>query len=183
MENLYNARLTFNGEGSFTFTLPKYGDLTIYQGRDIYVKGLTTNGVEALRQLRPLLLDHKLNAKPEGCFKVIDLGNGNQVLAQQVTAKKEQVQSVADMKKELAKGPIVENEPLLVTTDAILSEEEADSISEEDIIDVKAPEVTIKDESKKKEDAQVKPKETKTTKTTKAGKSKSNKKSVKTKKN
>ena len=68
MENLYNARLTFKGEGNFTFTLPNYGDLTIYEGRDIYVKGLTTNGVEALRQLRPLLLDHKLNAKPDGCY-------------------------------------------------------------------------------------------------------------------
>lgn len=183
MENLYNARLTFNGEGSFTFTLPKYGDLTIYQGRDVFVKGLTTNGVEALRQLRPLLLDHKLNSKPDGCFKVIDLSNGNQVIPQQIITKKEPVQSVADMKKELAKGPIIEDEPLLVTTDDIIPKEEADSISEEDILDVKAPEVIIKDESKKKEDTQVKPKEAKTTKTAKTGKSKSNKKSIKTKKN
>ena len=37
MESLYNAKLTFNGEGNFTFTLPGYGDLTIYEGKDIYV--------------------------------------------------------------------------------------------------------------------------------------------------
>ena len=40
MENLYNAKVSFKGEGNFTFTLPKYGELTVYNGRDIYIKGL-----------------------------------------------------------------------------------------------------------------------------------------------
>ena len=112
MESLYNAKLTFNGEGNFTFTLPGYGDLTIYEGKDIYVKGLTVSGVEALRQLRPLLLEHKLNAKPDGCYKVIDLVHTKQPIKQFERAYNEPVKSVADMKKELIKGPIVEEKPV-----------------------------------------------------------------------
>ena len=75
MEKTYNARLFFKGEGSFTFTLPGKGEVTIYNGKDIYVKGLSISTVEYLRELRPLLLDHKLNANSAGCYSVIDLTN------------------------------------------------------------------------------------------------------------
>lgn len=163
MENLYNAKLTFKGEGNFTFTLPGYGDLTIYADKDIYVKGLTVNGVEALRQLRPLLLEHKLNAKPDGCYKVIDLAMSKQPIKQFERAYKEPVKSVADMKKELVKGPIVEEEPVVVTPEAIISEEETKALSEKDIIDIEVPEVIVEDENKE---------EKAKTKSTKSGKSK-----------
>lgn len=163
MENLYNAKLTFKGDGNFTFTLPGYGDLTIYADKDIYVKGLTVNGVEALRQLRPLLLEHKLNAKPDGCYKVIDLAMSKQPIKQFERAYKEPVKSVADMKKELVKGPIVEEEPVVVTPEAIISEEETKALSEKDIIDAEVPEVIVEDENKE---------EKAKTKSTKSGKSK-----------
>lgn len=180
MENLYNARLSFKGEGNFTFVLPNYGELTIYAGKDIYVKGLTVNGVEALRQLRPLLLDHKLNAKPDGCYKVLDLVTLRQPV-QHIQRVQEPVKSVADLKAELVKttGPIVVEEPVIVKQEDIINEEESKDFTETDIIDVEAPEVIIeepqevevtepivaepvevKDESKK---------ETKSKKTTKTG--------------
>ena len=168
MENLYNARLTFKGEGNFTFTLPNYGDLTIYEGRDIYVKGLTTNGVEALRQLRPLLLDHKLNAKPDGCYKVIDLTMNKQPVRQFERVYKEPIKSVADMKRELVKGPIIEEEPVIVKTQDIIPEDSG--LTKEDVIEVQAPEVIVEE-----------PKEDKTKKTVKTGKSKA-KKNTKSKK-
>ena len=174
MENLYNARLTFKGDGNFTFTLPNYGDLTIYEGKDVYVKGLTTNGVEALRQLRPLLLDHKLNAKPDGCYKVIDLAMSKQPVKQFERAYKEPVKSVADMKKELIKGPIVEEELVVVKTQDIIPEDS--ELTEEDVIDVEAPEVIIEEET-----VQTEPEENKTKKTAKIGKSKT-KKNTKSKK-
>ena len=179
MESLYNAKLTFNGEGNFTFTLPGYGDLTIYEGKDIYVKGLTVSGVEALRQLRPLLLDHKLNAKPDGCAKVIDLVTVKQPVKQFERAYKEPVKSVADMKKELVKGPIIDEEPVIVNTQDIIPEDS--KLSEEEVLEVKVPEVIVEDESKKEETAQTESKETKTKKTTKTGKSKT-KKTTKSKK-
>ena len=181
MENLYNAKLTFKGEGNFTFTLPGYGDLTIYAGKDIYVKGLTVNGVEALRQLRPLLLEHKLNAKPDGCYKVIDLAYSKQPTRQFQRAYKEPVKSVAEMKKELVKGPIVEEEPVIVTPEAIIPDEEAKELSEEEIQEVNVPEVVVEDDKKEEETVQIEPKETKNTKTIKTGKSRA-KKNTKTKK-
>lgn len=113
MENLYNAKVSFKGEGNFTFTLPKYGELTVYNGRDIYIKGLNVNAVELLRQLRPLLLDHQLNAKPDGCYKVLDLTADTTAKSIQniVNKPKAEVKSVADLKADLVKttGPIVED--------------------------------------------------------------------------
>lgn len=169
MENLYNARLTFRGEGNFTFTLPNYGDLTIYEGRDVFVKGLTTSGVEALRQLRPLLLDHKLNAKPDGCAKVIDLAINKQPVKQFERAYKEPVKSVAEMKKELAKGPIIEEEPVIVNTEAIIPEEKTKELSNEEVVEVEVPEVII-EEPKKEETKPTKTKKSKAKKNTKSKK-------------
>lgn len=118
MENVYNVKLSFKGEGNFTFTLPKYGELTIYAGRDIYIKGLSVAGVEALRQLRPLLLEHQLNAKPDGCYKVIDLETIVAQPRQFQSVNQRPIQSVAEMKKDLIKttGPIDPNEGKEIVT-------------------------------------------------------------------
>lgn len=110
MEKFYNVRISFKGERDFNFILPGYGELTVYAGRDVFVKNLSTSGVEALRQLRPLLLDHQLNAKPDGCYRVIDLSNTrvNQVMAQQVNQVQKQIQTVAELKNDMIKnvGPL-----------------------------------------------------------------------------
>lgn len=102
MEKTYNARLSFKGEGSFTFTLPNKGEITIYAGRDIYIKGLSVKAIETLRQLRPLLLEHKLNAKPDGCYYVIDLESINTPKRPFVRAKVEE-SSIADLKASMTK--------------------------------------------------------------------------------
>lgn len=108
--NTYNARVSFSGEGSFDFTLPNYGEVKIYAGKDLYLKGLTQSGVEALRMLRPVLLEHKLNAKPDGCYKVIDLENSGLVnIKPRMEYNYRPVQStatIADLRAELHAGPI-----------------------------------------------------------------------------
>lgn len=168
MENLYNAKLSFKGEGNFTFTLPTYGELTVYAGKDIYVKGLNVTGVETLRQLRPLLLDHQLNAKPDGCYKVIDLTESTQpkLIKQILNTPKATVSTVADLKKDLIKttGPIIEEEPVV--------EDKSDEVEkpEEKIIE------EVKEEPKVEE---IKPK-TNTTKS-KSTKGKTTKKNTKKK--
>lgn len=108
MENTYNVRISFKGEGNFQFTLPGYGELTIYSGRDVFIKDLSVSGVETLRQLRPLMLEHKLNAKPDGCYRVIDLSKTNRPVF--IAPKVEEAKSVAQLKAEMIKtsGPIVE---------------------------------------------------------------------------
>lgn len=103
MEKTYNARLSFKGEGSFTFTLPGKGEVTIYQNRDIYVKGLSVSAVEALRELRPLLLDHKLNSNSEGCYSVIDLNSINIPKRPFIKANEPKVSSISELKSMLVK--------------------------------------------------------------------------------
>ena len=117
MQNLYNAKVSFKGEGSFTFVMPYYGEVTIYAGRDIYMKNLTQQGVEALRALRPVMLDHQLNAKPDGCYTYIDFNEVQTQVPQKMNLNYRQVEqpkSVAQMKAEMIKptGPIVDDEVL-----------------------------------------------------------------------
>lgn len=106
MENLYNAVLTYKGEGSLTFSLPKYGELTVYKGRDIYVKGLNVSAVEELRKLKSLLLEHKLNGKPDGCYKVIDLTKVSAPIQkfQRAYEPKSAESSVAELKSQMVKN-------------------------------------------------------------------------------
>ena len=161
MSNTYNAKLSFKGEGNFSFTLPGYGELTIYSGKDIYVKGLTVNGVEALRQLRPLLLDHQLNAKPDGCYKVLDLTNyTNKPVQTFERAYKEPVKSVADLKAELIKsnGPIVEDEPIKEEIKEIVKEEVKEELNKEKAEETKEE---VKPTTKKKNNKKGKSKKTK----------------------
>ena len=155
MENLYNAVVSFKGDNSFTFYLPNYGELTIYNGKNIFIKGLTTTGVETLRELRPLLLEHKLNGKPDGCYKVIDLTKTNSFQIPKTVEKPEPVKSLADLKAEMIKteGPIEETtEEIVINKEDILSEEEIKNLSEDEVITVEAKEVTIEDNEPKVEE-------------------------------
>ena len=127
MENSYNARVSFKGEGNFTFVLPRYGEITIYAGKDLYIKGLSVSGVEALRELRPLLLEHKLNAKPDGCYKVIDLNSISLPKYNKFErAYVEPAKSVADLKAEMIIGPITEEveRPVEAVVEAVAEEPE-----------------------------------------------------------
>lgn len=140
MENLYNAVVSFKGDNGFTFYLPKYGELTVYNGKDVFIKGLTTSGVEVLRELRPLLLEHKLNGKPDGCYRVIDLTQITSVTPR-IMERPEPVKSVADLKAELVKseGPIVD-EP--ETNDSTTKEPEVEV--ETSTGDIKTDELSTK---------------------------------------
>ncbi len=154
MENLYNAVLSFKGDGNFTFSLPSYGELTIYAGRDIYVKGLSVSGVEALRQLKPLLLEHKLNGKPDGCFRVIDLTTLNntpsKVLNRPLANPIQEIKSVADLKAEMIKsnGPIVDDKEDATDNDTTEDDTTDNDTTEEDTTEDDAIKITAKKSSK-----------------------------------
>lgn len=143
MSNLYNAKVSFKGEGSFTFTMPYYGEVTIYAGKDIYMKNLTQQGVETLRSLRPVLLDHQLNAKSDGCYTYIDFNETNNIIPSKMKMNYREVvsnKSVAEMKAEMIKGPIQEEELSGITE---TPKEETSKIVEE-----KSKEEKVKNEIK-----------------------------------
>lgn len=143
MSNLYNAKVSFKGEGSFTFTMPYYGEVTIYAGKDIYMKNLTQQGVETLRSLRPVLLDHQLNAKSDGCYNYIDFNETNNIIPSKMKMNYREVvsnKSVAEMKAEMIKGPIQEEELSGITetpkeeTNKIVEEPKEDLIKIDDYV-------------------------------------------------
>lgn len=130
--NLYNAKVSFKGEGSFNFTMPYYGEVVIYAGKDIYMKNLTQQGVETLRTLRPMLLEHQLNAKPDGCFTYIDFNETNNIIPTKMQLNYRDVvsnKSLAEMKAEMIRsnGPIIE-EPAQI-------EEHHEEITESKVLD------------------------------------------------
>lgn len=169
MENFYNVKISFKGERDFNFILPGYGELTVYAGKDVFVKGLSVQGVEALRQLRPLLLDHQLNAKPDGCYRVIDLTS--RIVNRQIPVQPVQrpVQSVNELKNDMIKnvGPLDPNEGKEEPKAPVVVEEgDNDEGKEKETVQ------TEPEENKKPEA----PKSTKTTTKKPAGKKSNNKK-------
>ena len=70
---LYNVRLNYSGEGTFTFVVRNVGEVTIQAGRDIYLKNADVETIDGLRQLKPLRLNININGKPEGCFKTYNV--------------------------------------------------------------------------------------------------------------
>lgn len=110
MENTFNVRLSFKGEGDLTFTLPIIGQVTIWAGRDIYLKGATQRIVEVLRQYRSMQLEHKLNGDATGCYRVIEVGTIDRIpknAYRPVAAPK--TEHIAALKAEMMKANQIAN--------------------------------------------------------------------------
>lgn len=153
MNNKFNARLSFKGEGDLQFTLPIIGEITIWAGRDIYIKGATQEMIEYLRQYRSIRLDHKLNGDIKGCAKIIEVEdyiNSNQSMFRATMmekAQRVQKSSVSDLKSQMIKGDFTEEE-LSVVTEA--GHPDAKKLQElEDEKNKKTDEQTGKDKSDK----------------------------------
>ena len=69
----YNIRISFKGEDSLKFVLGVVGEIIIYAGRDIYVKGVSANLIENLRSLKQLGLEIVIGGKADGCYKTYDM--------------------------------------------------------------------------------------------------------------
>lgn len=127
--NKFNAMLYFNGEGSLTFVLQKVGEITIYQGKPLYLKNLDVMQVETLRSLRSLKLLHILNAKPDGAFKIYDCSVSKvdqyaKLRAEHLNTKvemtgEELASNIQDIKKAGQSGPINETPEIVETPDNI----------------------------------------------------------------
>lgn len=109
MSNKFNARLSFMGDGELTLVLPLIGELTIWSGRDVYIKGANQDIIEYLRQCRSMKLEHKLNGDAKGCAKVIDVNefvNSTNSMFRATMIEREQAkrqQSIAELKAQMIK--------------------------------------------------------------------------------
>lgn len=69
----YNVRVSYRGEGVFTFTVRGIGEVQIQAGRDLYIVDADVQTIEGLRQLKPVMVDIKIGAKSDGCYKTYDM--------------------------------------------------------------------------------------------------------------
>lgn len=105
MSSKFNARVSFMGEGDVSFVLPKIGEITVWSGRDVFIKNATQDIIETLRQYRAIKVEHKLNGDVKGCYKVIDVDDANTIPRNPympISAPK--VESVASLKAQLIKN-------------------------------------------------------------------------------
>lgn len=119
-EKLYNVRVSYGGEGTFSFTIRGLGEVTIQTSRDIYLKNTDVETIEGLRQLKPLRVNITINGKPEGCFKTYDLNRSTSAvkLASRMnydyrgTVEHNVItaEELSEIKRVATNGPIVEDD-------------------------------------------------------------------------
>lgn len=73
MEKNYNVRVSYAGEGTFSFTVRGIGEVQIQAGRDLFIKDADVLLIEGLRQLKPALVNIQIGGKSEGCYKTYDM--------------------------------------------------------------------------------------------------------------
>lgn len=73
MEKNYNVRVSYAGEGTFSFTVRGIGEVQIQGGRDLFIKDADVLLIEGLRQLKPALVNIQIGGKSEGCYKTYDM--------------------------------------------------------------------------------------------------------------
>ncbi len=123
MDSKYNVLINYLGEGDFKFIIKKIGEVTITRFKPIYLYNADVDTINSLRQLRRMLIEITIGAKPEGAFKVYNLDNYNREIDYlkdpRLVADKRGFEAVTDneVKSILSSGtngPIVEEKPVVV---------------------------------------------------------------------
>lgn len=130
MENKYNIMITYKGDGDFKFVVKRIGEITITKTKPVYIYNVDANVINSLRDLRRLLLEVTIGAKPEGAYKVYnfdDYMDARRVFSRKVADNTETL-SNADISS-ILKGA---TEPEVVETKEVV-EEKAEEVTEEPV--------------------------------------------------
>lgn len=73
MNNKYNVMITYQGAGTFKFSIRKIGEVEIEKGRPVYIYNADVDTINNLRALRRMLIDIKIGAKPTGAFRIFNM--------------------------------------------------------------------------------------------------------------
>lgn len=137
----YNVRLSFKGEGELIATLPIIGQFSIWEGRDIYLRGATMEIIETLRQYRSMQLEHTIGGELRGCYRVIDVGAIDKIPKtpfRPVAAPR--VEHIKDLKAQMMKANELTHFDEEVLEDTKTVEEETEKV--EDTTEVVVEETT-----------------------------------------
>lgn len=124
----YNVRVSYRGEGVFTFTVRGIGEVQIQAGRDLYIVDADVQTIEGLRQLKPVMVDIKIGAKSDGCYKTYDMNRLRPRVEQTSrmnysgyvkTVEAVSSEDLSNIKKAGQNGPIVLDEDTTNTTEEL----------------------------------------------------------------
>lgn len=124
----YNVRVSYRGEGVFTFTVRGIGEVQIQAGRDLYIVDADVQTIEGLRQLKPVMVDIKIGAKSDGCYKTYDMNRIRPRVEQTSrmnysgyakTVEAVSSEDLSSIKKAGQSGPIVLDEDTTNTTEEL----------------------------------------------------------------
>ena len=124
----YNVRVSYRGEGVFTFTVRGIGEVQIQAGRDLYIVDADVQTIEGLRQLKPVMMDIKIGAKSDGCYKTYDMNRLRPRVEQTSrmnysgyakTVEAVSSEDLSSIKKAGQSGPIVLDEDTTNTTEEL----------------------------------------------------------------
>ena len=127
----YNVRLSFKGEGELIATLPIIGQFSIWEGRDIYLRGATMEIIETLRQYRSMQLEHTIGGELRGCYRVIDVGAIDKIPKtpfRPVAAPR--VEHIKDLKAQMMKANELTHFDEEVLEDTKTAEEETEKVED-----------------------------------------------------
>ena len=124
MENKYNIMITYKGDGDFKFVVKRIGEITITKTKPVYIYNVDANVINSLRDLRRLLLEVTIGAKPEGAYKVYNFDD--YVDARRIFSRK-----VADNTETLSNADI--SSILKGATEPEVVEEKIEEVTEEPV--------------------------------------------------
>lgn len=73
MNNKYNVLVTYRGDGTFKFKVKRIGEVSISSTKPIYIYNADTDIISDLRQLKRLLVDLSIGAKPNGAYRTYNI--------------------------------------------------------------------------------------------------------------
>lgn len=112
----YNILITYDGDGDFKFRIRKIGDVTITRTQPIYIYNATMDVINDMRQLKRMLVNTTIGAKPTGAYKIYNYDEYLAVTSGSVRPEVKRVtevtnEDISNILKGGSAGPI-EEEPV-----------------------------------------------------------------------
>lgn len=138
MNSKYNVLINYKGEGEFKFIVKKIGEVSITKDKPVYIYNADVDMINNLRQLRRMLIEITIGAKPTGAFKILNTEDYEKkvtfVKANIPNLDRRGTEAVSnnEVKSILSSGS---NGPIEIEEDKIVSITPTNDVKDEDIVD------------------------------------------------
>lgn len=137
MNSKYNVLINYKGEGEFKFIIKKVGEVSITRDKSVYLYNADVETINNLRQLRRMLIEITIGAKPAGAYKILNLEDYEKdvtVTRNSKFMRSNPTETVSnnEVKSILSSGS---NGPIEIEEDKVVSITPTDDVKDEEIVD------------------------------------------------